>query len=177
MGYKEDLEIDKFALDEEWLKQASCFMKYAESTVEAEDKRDRCKERLVLVEAEMGSKIRTDPQLFGLKEKTTEASIKEALLQTVEYMEASDNYLSAVKEAKILGISVQAFDHKKRALTKLTDLFLSNYWAGQPGEQEIKMLDKNCGAKEQQTLETNPRLLERKKRILCERENINEDNS
>lgn len=46
-----------------------------------------------------------------------------------DYQQANDEYLDAVKEAKIFGVAREAFDHRKKALEKLTDLFLSQYWA------------------------------------------------
>ena len=37
--------------------------------------------------------------------------------------------LSFVKNAKVMAVAREAFEHKKRALEKMVDLFLSNYWA------------------------------------------------
>ena len=50
-------------------------------------------------------------------------------MQDPKYIAASDNYLKAFKEAKVLEIATRAFEHRKRALEHLTKLFLNNYYA------------------------------------------------
>ena len=46
MSYKHDLEIDRFALDVEWMKQPILFAQYGEEEAITENKRDKIKDRV-----------------------------------------------------------------------------------------------------------------------------------
>jgi hypothetical protein len=164
MSYKEDLEIDKYALDQEWLRQAILYAKYTEEAVLAEDERDRLKERLSLLETKKIADVRKNPKAYGLSEKPTESAIKEVAALDEEIINLNSQLLDAMKSAKITNIAITAFEHKKRALTKLTDLFMSNYWA-QPRDGSIPSRMTEDGFREQarQSLEENNARLRRRK--------------
>lgn len=141
--YKEDLEINKFALDQEWEKQASLYCEWGEKEVEAQFNRDKLKEQLDLTRAEVDGKIRLMAARNNIK--TTEAAISSEILKDANYQKANNDYLEAIKQAKIFGVAKEAFEHKKKALEKLTDLFLAGYWA-EPKEvakdNHTKMLER-----------------------------------
>jgi hypothetical protein len=141
--YNKDLEINKFALDKEWEKQASLFCEWGEKEVEAQFNKDKLKEQLDIIRAELDGQIRSNAILEGLK--ITEVAISSEILKNKKYQKANNDYLEAIKEAKILGVAKDAFDHKKKALEKLTDLFLAGYWA-EPKEvtkdNHTKMLER-----------------------------------
>lgn len=128
MGYKEDLEIDKDNLDEAWQYQALRFAEWAEKEIEAMFQRDKLKEQLDLQRAILDGHIRKNPTSYFL-EKVTESAIQNIILQNENYQKINNDYLDAVKQTKIFGVAREAFDHRKKALEKLTDLFLSQYWA------------------------------------------------
>jgi hypothetical protein len=125
--YKEDLEIDKFALDKEWEKQASLYCEWGEKEVEAQFNKDKLKEQLDLTRAEVDGEIRKSAARSNIK--ITEAAISAEILKSRDYQKANNDYLEAIRDAKIFGIAKEAFEHKKKALEKLTDLFLAGYWA------------------------------------------------
>lgn len=141
MSYKDDLSIDKYILDEEWQEQPKKFAEWAEKEVEASFIRDKAKERLDLVKAELDSRIRSEPFKYGI-DKVTESSIQNTILRQQLYMEASEALIVATRDVKILNVAREAFDHRKKALEKMTDLFLSNYWADKGGERLEKAVDK-----------------------------------
>lgn len=126
--YREDLEIDKFALDEAWETQALRFCDWAEKEVEAQFERDKAKEKLDIAEASTDTEIRKDPSKFGI-DKVTETAIKNAVLLHKTRTEAQEKYLNAVRSAKILSVAREAFDHRKKALEKLTELYFNQYWS------------------------------------------------
>jgi len=127
-NYRKDLEIDKYQLDDAWVNQPSMFCEWAEKAVEAYFERDKKKEQLDLTRAELDGEIRTDPAKFKI-EKITENAVSNAIITHNKYREANEKYLEAIKNAKILDIAREGFDHKKKSLEKLTDLFLSGYWS------------------------------------------------
>jgi len=126
-NYKEDLSINQDALDVEWKKQPILFAEWAEEAVNAQYDRDKAKEKLDLIRAEADTEIRRLAVKEG--EKLTEGAITSKILQSKKYQEHLENFLQKTKTAKIFDIARDAFEHRKRALENITQLFLSNYYA------------------------------------------------
>lgn len=129
MGYKEDIKIDIDQLDQEWIKQAGLYQHYAKQEATALYERDQLIDSLALLQAQLDGDIRTNPEKFGITGKPTEAAILNKIKQQEAYTEANSCVMKSTCKAKIIGSAVRAFDHKKKALEKLTDLYLSGYWA------------------------------------------------
>lgn len=126
---KNDLEIDKFALDEEWEKQPMLYLKYAEDLAISEINRDNLKDLIEVEKASVERKIREKPEEYGITGKPTEGAIKAAILGNKEIEKITIEYFEASKEAKLLGAVVKSLDHRKKALEKLVDLFLAGYFS------------------------------------------------
>jgi len=124
-NYKDDLKIDENNLEYEWKRQASLFEEWGEKAVNANYEKDKLKEKLDLIKAQLDTEYRKKLK----DEKPKEAEILSKVLQDPKYIAASNAYLIAYKEAKILEIATRAFEHRKRALEHLTKLFLNNYYA------------------------------------------------
>ena len=92
----------------------------------------------------------------------TEGSIQNTILRQQLYMEASEAFLLASKNAKILNIAREAFEHRKKALEKITDLYISGYWADPKIKKEVKEgMDSNTREEHLKVLRENPRLQRR----------------
>ncbi|HDZ27299.1 hypothetical protein LCGC14_1757850 [marine sediment metagenome] len=122
MGYKEDLQIDDYALDSEWDRQAALYMKWAEEYADAVLIRDRAKENVDLVRAELYQQI-----VSKADKKPTESAIGNEIIQHDKYKEANNNYLEAKKNAEILAGAKEAMQHKKKALEGRTHLWIAGY--------------------------------------------------
>ena len=154
MGYQEELEIDQYALEEAWLGQAGRYAKWAEEAVNASYETDKLREDLDLKRAELDGKIRNDPASYGIA-KITESAISAAILMNAEYQEASNKVLESSRNAKILSVARDAFEHRKKALEKLTDLFLASYWADKVPEKKIeKAAEANSDNQFQESMKT-----------------------
>lgn len=125
--YTADLEINKNKLDIEWQHQPQLYMQYAELDVLAQEERDKAIRNLGVVKAELDADIRSDPKRFGI-EKATEAAIANVIINTKRYRDADAEVIEKTKRAKLLSAAVVAFEHRKRALTKLTDLWISGFY-------------------------------------------------
>jgi hypothetical protein len=148
-SYEEDLTIDRYALDDEWVKQPTVFMEWSEHYAQAILERDRAKEKLDLIRAEIDADVRTNPEKYDLQ-KITESAISSAIIQTKEYGDAMNIYIEAVKFVNILGGAKDALNHKKAALENLTRLYLENYYAKPNIPKEVKVIsDDNVRKKEQ----------------------------
>ena len=132
-NYDEDLRINKDQLEIEWEKQPMIYFHWAQKEAEALEAKDKANQRMNIIQAEMDAKVRSSPGDYGLSDKPTETAIKNIVTNSKEYREAENDYIEKNKTVRILNAAVIAFDHKKRALTKLADLWLGSYWSSNGG--------------------------------------------
>lgn len=123
-----DLHIDTNNLEQEWVNQPALYYKYAVELAEARKDLDEAKSELDLVKAELDTVIRVDPEKYGV-DRITEAAISNAVLQQQEYQDAVESYNKAHHSMRVLDAMVWALDHRKRALMKLVELHLANYYS------------------------------------------------
>jgi len=145
--YQEDLEIDKYNLHEQWEIQPSLYIKWAEKSAEAMYERDKAKEQLDLISAEVEFEIRNNPLNYGLKEKPTESAIKSKIIIDEKYIKSNENYLLSKKNAAIISGVLVALEHKKKALEAEVSLWLGGYYSEikvpQEMHKQIKQVNDN----------------------------------
>jgi hypothetical protein len=138
MDYKKDLVINQYSLDDEWLTQPSKVAEINVAWADAVLKRNRAKEYLEVVYAEMDLKIRKDcpEELVNPKE----ASYKNYIIAHPDYRKATDNFLIAEHAVNILAAGTKAFSSRGDALKNITQLYLSNYFSNpsSPPEKELQ---------------------------------------
>lgn len=128
MGYKEDITIDKMRLDWEWERHPSLIIKWYEKHAESIYKRDKKKEQLDVISANVEKEVRLDPDKFKI-DKLTESAVRSAVVTDQRVREASEDFIQAKKEEMILAGVKEAFNHRKYALENVVKLFLANYYA------------------------------------------------
>jgi len=159
MSYKDELTIDKHNLDVEWINQSKVFAKWGEELVYAQERTDKAKANLDLIKAQTDSKIRAN----NIGGKTTESQILNMIIQDSEYQKAIVEHIEAKKQEGIIEIARKAFEFQRnKALDRLTDLFLSNYWAEPRGKAE-QMISQNLERQHEKVLNENQRLSRREK--------------
>jgi hypothetical protein len=127
MDFNDDLLIDKFGLDDEWAKQPSLYNNWSVQLATAEMERDRAKENVDLVRAELDFDVRSNPSKYGL-EKLTEASVGAAITQSEKYQKSVDKHLKLKYDHKIIQAAIESLNHKKYALDNLVKLYLAEYY-------------------------------------------------
>jgi hypothetical protein len=135
LNYTEDLMIDQDQLDYEWLTQSSNYMKYQEQAIFAQTKVDKANERLGIYEAELDATIRAEAK--ESKEKITEAQIKNQIIVNEERLELVQEVRVAKEHYNILSAAVKSFDHKKKALEYLSQLWMGGYYS-EPKAPNVK---------------------------------------
>ncbi len=128
MGYKEDLTIDKHSLDSEWERQALLYMKWAEEYADAVLVRDRAKELVELVQAELYKKI-VESYIKEGEKKPTEGAITNITIGKTKFKDAMNQYLESKRDAENLAGAKEGMQHKKKAIEGLTHLWLGGYYA------------------------------------------------
>ena len=145
--WKQAIEINPQALDVEWCKQASLFGQYCEQQAIARDKADRLQEKLEVLDAGLGLKIRGNPAAYGL-EKITEASVQSTILLDKEHQALNEQLSQARYELEIMQAAVRSLDQKKSALENLVRLQGQNYFAAPSvprdiGAEWVKQTERN----------------------------------
>ena len=162
-NYSEDLKIDFAQLDLNWRDQAANYMHWSNKWVAAVSERDRAKENLDVIRAEVDREIR---EAYSGK-KSTEAAISALVSTNTRYRKASDQLIDLNEKVNIFVSTKAAFEHRKKALEGLTQLWVNGYWSEPKisGVAKEKLGNKEVGyVNEQKTkLASNKRLLERKK--------------
>jgi hypothetical protein len=130
-----DLAIDEESLDVEWLKQPGLHMLYQEQAIFAQTELDKSNEKLSVYEAELDATIRAEAK--ELKEKITEAQIKNKITIDKERLSLVDEVRQAKEKYNILSSAVKSFDHKKKSLEYLSQLYMTGYYS-EPKAPNVK---------------------------------------
>jgi hypothetical protein len=150
--YNEDLKTDFQRLDENWRDQAPNYIYWSEKWVNAVTRRDRAKEGLDVVKAELDREIRSREH----KTKLTEAALSAMIITHENYRAAFELLMKATEEANLLASVKTAFEHKKTSLEHQSRLWIAGYWAEPNVSGELK--EKVYNQKQIEKLNDNPRL-------------------
>lgn len=129
LNYKEDVTIDKEALDVESVDFPGTIHGYREYAAQAERREDKAKKDLDHKEAELDHRIRTNPEEFGLP-KTTDEVVKHARRRHPEYLEKYDAWIEAKYERKSAEAAIHSLRDKKDAMGYLIKLWERHYFKG-----------------------------------------------
>jgi len=121
-------DIDPNTLDKEWVNQPKLYGLHAIQLADARKEFEEAKANLEIVEAELDKKIRIAPEKYGL-EKLTESAIKTCVVAHSKRKEANGVVIETRHAMDVLAALVAALDHRKRALEKLVDLRLADYFS------------------------------------------------
>jgi len=126
-----DKQVSRYDLDKQLEEQTALHIEYGKNYAEKYKKMLQAKRNIAIVEAEIDSAIRENPESFGIASKVTETAIKSALVIDEEVRKAHEDFHTAVEEEKIAQevLSAIAFD-RKQALTDMKDLWLGSYYSG-----------------------------------------------
>lgn len=122
------VSIDRYRLDEQWAEQPEMYHEYAIKAADARQEADEARNRQEVVEAELYQKIVTQPESFGLL-KTTEKAIDAAITAHNKNQEAVKEVIETRHQLAIMEAAVSALEHRKKALEKLVELFIADYYA------------------------------------------------
>jgi hypothetical protein len=128
-GYKEDLRIDKFGLDIEAEQQPSLYMEWAEHSANAIFARDKAKERLEFIIADLDAEIRINWDIHCPNQKLTESGVSSWIKRQSLFQETSAALHEATRQMNILLGAKEAFNHRKDSLKILKELSIAGYYS------------------------------------------------
>lgn len=123
------LHIDELRLDRECQHQASLYMEHAMKLARARKDYDEAHATLSVTEAETSKRIRGNPSKYGLAEKPTETSIKEAIALNADVLDSAKEVREAKHALDVCQAAVTALDHRKSALKLMVDLRGQEYYS------------------------------------------------
>ena len=145
-------DLDDKRLDEEWNSQPQLYYNWGVKLADAKAAVERAKASRDLVYAELNKDIRSDPVKYDLP-KTTESLVESIILIQDKYKLAHEKYIAAKHKMDVLTVTVEALDHRKKALENLVHLFGMNYFSEPKGprgmrEEEVKDLHRKISGKQ-----------------------------
>jgi len=165
MDYKKALEIDLERLEENLKEQAGLVMECGELWAGKTAERDRAKENLSVIEAELDGYARANWVDISTT-KMTEKSVLGYVLNNEKQKEAMKEFIKLNEEVNILSVARNAFEHRKKAMEGLVSLHIAEYWAdpkiAKRDIDEIKSSERK--GEQEEELNKNPRLTKLKKR-------------
>lgn len=123
-----DFEIDRYRLDDEWVKQPDLYRRYAEALADARKLLEMRKNEATILRADTELQVRKEPEKYGLS-KVTEGVIKAVVDVNTDVVAADDMVIDAKHGVAVLEAAVGALDHRKRALSDLVSLHLADYYS------------------------------------------------
>lgn len=166
--YREALKIDLDHLDENWKDHAEHYMEWAEKWSEAVADRDRKKDEVEVVKAELDKEYRIKLE-NEIGKKPTENMVSMAIIADERYQKVQGELIDKTKDANLYLSAKTAFEHRKKALEGETSLWINGYHSepkiSSAVKDKYKLDEKEEERKqEQKTLKKNPRLKRIKKK-------------
>jgi hypothetical protein len=127
--YKNDLEISFHDLEDHWKRQGTLYMKWGELHANSIRLRDRAKEKLEVLKAEKGAYIRDFWSEEDYSKPLTVDGVKDWVANNDEVKGAVSDLIKATENMNLMGVAKGAFEHKKKALEMLTQLYLIGYFS------------------------------------------------
>jgi len=140
MEFRDQIKIDINRLDKAAVEQPSLYEEWSRSWAEAVLERDRSKEYLSAVKAEIDETIRKNPAKYGWDNENkspTEAWIANQIARNADVRKATDEFIEAQFNVNILTTAKETLDHRKKSLEILTDLYKSNYFVARSRSDEV----------------------------------------
>lgn len=129
--YMQDLNVNKFDLEEEWNKNGVLGMKWAERTAQAEYELKMAEQKYKITKAEVELEVRSDPEQFGWdnpNKAPAEGWITATVRCSPSYLVASENLATAMRNAHILKAAEANMQFQRRAACEgLTKLWIFLY--------------------------------------------------
>ena len=164
--YKKDIKIDLATLDTDWVEHAELQIEWGEKWANAVAKKDRAKENLDVVKAEIDTQIR---EQYRAKQKPTETAIASMVTTSEAYRSAYKDVIDTNEEVNILQVAKTAFEQaRKKALEGLTQLWIAGYYSTpkipeEAGKEVKERQEKEISKGHKKLLNSNKRLLARQK--------------
>lgn len=129
------LEVNKFELDREWVEQPGLYHKFSRKLAKCIEKLEIAENNVELVEAQLGQKIRENPEQFGCS-KSTDKAVKDTVICHPLYQNAVAEVAKAKYNKSLLTGTCNALEQRKEGIQDLVKLHGKNYFADPRADSE-----------------------------------------
>lgn len=127
-NYYDDLKIDTNNLEGEWVEQPSLYMYYSEAYCEAIRDRDKAKNDLDIIDAQLDKEIRNKDNWEKHFDKSpSETAIRGWIIQHDRHIKQLAIYSDLSHNANLLQSAKNAFDHRRKALENSVSLLITGF--------------------------------------------------
>jgi hypothetical protein len=147
--YNPALEIDFLALEDNWKEQPLEYMKVSQKFVDATAVRDELKLELEELIASKDSEARV--ALAENNGRVTEAMVSNYIINDEEVQAIKRRLLAATKDVNTFSAEKNAFEHRKKALECLVQLYATSYFTQQTENKSVEALSNEKVREAQQT--------------------------
>ena len=127
-NYKEELKVDFHKLHVNWRDHPTNFMKWGEKWVNAVSKRDRIKEALSILKAELTKKYRKELYIENKKNPTV-AEVEAEIFTDEKYKQKQQELLDAEENTNTYATAKTAFGYTKSAIEGIAKLWHDGYFS------------------------------------------------
>lgn len=120
--------INPLKLHEEWRDQPDMMSRAVRMAAECQKEYDKAAENLKFVQARLSLSVRKSPSQYGL-EKVTDSSVDAVIAQDFDCRAAERVVIDAKEKRNVADGVVVSLEHRKRALTKMVDLWIHDYYS------------------------------------------------
>lgn len=156
--YRDRLQIDRNALDDELAVQAQLFWEVSEKHVQCMTERDELKAEVGRFHSQLGLNERVNLAEAGLK--VTEVAIESRVLSNEDMIRVGNSYLSAKSESDTWFAMKEAFAQRSYVLKDMVSLYIAGYFGDVTPKANAGRLDtikheerKSAMAKQRRTLD------------------------
>ncbi len=140
------IRIDPQNLDQEWLEQAEHMYQACLMLTDAKYKVAQLRSKLDLVQAKVAKKVRMNPDAYDVTKVTIE-SVKDAVMLSDEFQAANTELIEAMHTQGKIQATVDALDHKKKALEALGYMYAQNFYAAPKTPERLNADMEAAGAR------------------------------
>ena len=136
INYEEDVSIDEYSLDIEWIEQPGLVLKYTKYQAQIKKELAQLREERDVVKAKLDFDIRSDPEKYGL-EKVTVDGVNATITRSLKYQKIQEKLLEKEYEHNVVNGAVIAVQQRKDTLENLVKLLGMQYFAGPKAPRDI----------------------------------------
>ncbi len=132
--YREDLKIDKLALDEECAEHARLYEQWSKVYSNAQEQEAYDERAVTVLRAQKRLDILRDPEKYGLPKPKSGTNLKDGDIKAIiesdnEIDKAERRVIKAKKTTALLRGAKESFEQRKWLLGDMVKLWINSYWA------------------------------------------------
>lgn len=129
IDFEDDLHLDKYKLDDAVETQASTYARWAKEYMDSMYDRDKAKDKLELVKAQLSAACRQEWKSLQLGPRISNEAVENWVIDQDDYKDALKDFREKDRIMNILKVAEQSFSQRKYMIQAAVQLYASQYFA------------------------------------------------